>query len=165
VRYGLLRPLVVLAQLETGIGNHVEQPEENSHETCNPQSVKFGVSPQKLFELYMDSKKHSAATNAPAKVDRRVGGSFAAFGGLLRGRNLLIVPNPMVVQAWRARHWKRADPDSILILWFSKAIGGGRMDLVQAGVPSHDHGGVRKGWPKYHWKPWKAYLARRKKSA
>ncbi len=111
----------------------------------------------------MDSRKHSAATNAPAKISKRVGGGFTAFGGVLRGKNLLILPKRMIVQSWRARQWKAADPDSILILRFSKAPGGGRIDLVHINVPAYDHRGVREGWPKYYWKPWKAYLARQQK--
>ncbi len=125
------------------------------------QSVVFRASPAELFEIYMDSRKHSAATGAPAKISRKVGGPFTAFDGMLRGKNLAILPQRMIVQAWRAAHWKKADPDSILILWFRKTPGGGRMDLVHAGVPPYDHRGVCAGWPKYYWKPWKAYLAQR----
>ena len=50
------------------------------------QSVEFSVSPKELFELYMDSKKHSAATGGPAKISRKAGGKFTAFGGMLRGK-------------------------------------------------------------------------------
>jgi activator of HSP90 ATPase len=64
----------------------------------------------------------------------------------------------MIVQAWRASHWKDSDLDSILVLTFSRAAGGGKVDLVHVGVPQHDHKGVTQGWPKYYWKPWKAYL-------
>ncbi|MBI3668580.1 MAG: SRPBCC domain-containing protein [Acidobacteria bacterium] len=126
------------------------------------QSVVFQASPAELFEIYMDSKKHSAATGSPAKISRKVGGRFTAFDGMLRGKNLAILPQRMIVQAWRAAHWKKADPDSILILWFRKAPGGGCIDLVHAGVPPYDHRGVRAGRPKYYWKPWKAYLAQRR---
>jgi activator of HSP90 ATPase len=129
------------------------------------QSVEFNASPNTLFETYMDSKKHSAATGAPARINRRTGGRFTAFGGMLCGRNLLLIPGKMIVQAWRSSQWKAKDPDSILILWFSKTAGGGRIDLVHAGVPEHDHTGVTEGWSKYYWEPWKAYLARRRKKA
>jgi activator of HSP90 ATPase len=100
-------------------------------------------------------------TGMPAKVSRRVGAGFTAFGGALRGRNLLIVPKRMIVQAWSSRQWRAGDPDSILVLCFSKARGGGRIDLVHVNVPAHDHKGVTKGWPKYYWAPWKRYLAKR----
>jgi hypothetical protein len=52
---------------------------------------------------------------------------------------------------------------SILILTFEKAPGGSIVDLVHVGVPQHDQNGVRNGWAKYYWKPWKKYLAAQKK--
>ena len=125
------------------------------------QSIVLKAPPEELFDTFLDSRKHSAATGMPAKVSRRVGAGFTAFGGALRGRNLLIVSRRMIVQAWRSRQWKASDPDSILVLCFSKARGGGRIDLVHVNVPAHDHKGVTRGWPKYYWAPWKAYLANR----
>jgi activator of HSP90 ATPase len=124
------------------------------------QSITLKSSPEELFDAFLDSRKHSALTGAPAKISRKPGGPFQAFGGQIRGRNLLIVPKRMVVQAWRADHWKATDPDSILIVQFSKVPGGGRIDLTHVNVPSHDHKGVTQGWAKYYWKPWKAYLAK-----
>jgi activator of HSP90 ATPase len=125
------------------------------------QSIVLKDLPGELFDTFLDSKRHSAITGAPAKVSRRSGAAFTAFGGALRGRNLLILPRRMIVQAWRSSHWKASDPDSILILCFSKARGAGRIDLVHVNVPTHDHKGVSLGWPKHYWAPWKKYLAKR----
>jgi activator of HSP90 ATPase len=122
------------------------------------QHVEFSVSPQELFELYLNSRKHAAATGAPAKLSRKVGGAWSAHGGRIGGKNLLIVPGRVIVQSWRAKFWKKEDI-SILILKFLKTRGGARVDLVHVGVPSYDQQGVRGGWPKYYWKPWKRYLA------
>lgn len=122
------------------------------------QSVTFKASPKELFAMFTDSKKHSAATGAKASVSAKAGAKFTAFDGMLSGRNLLVVPDSMIVQAWRASHWKKDDLDSILIVTFSKAAGGGNVDLVHVGVPQHDHKGVTEGWPQYYWTPWKAYL-------
>jgi len=122
------------------------------------QSVTFKASPEELFAIFTDSKKHSAATGAKAIVSAKRGAKWSAFDGMILGRNLVVVPGHMIVQAWRASHWKESDLDSILILSFSKAPGGGKIDLVHLGVPQHDHKGVTKGWPLYYWVPWKAYL-------
>ena len=123
------------------------------------QSVRFAATPEKLFEMYLDSKQHSASTGGRAKLSRKPGGKFTAWNEQLRGHNLLIIPNRMIVQAWRSTHWKASESDSILILEFSEAAGGAQVDLVHVNVPQHDHKGVRKGWPAYYWKPWKKYLA------
>ena len=122
------------------------------------QSVTFAVSPARLFKIYTDSKLHSAATGSKAAVSSKAGATFTAFDGMLSGRNLAVVPNQMIVQVWRAHHWRKTDLDSILVMTFSKAPGGGRIDLVHVGVPEHDHKGVRLGWSKYYWKPWRAYF-------
>ena len=127
------------------------------------QSVKFQAPPKQIFETYMDSRKHSEATGAKARIERKVGGKISAWNGALSGRNLMIVPNKMIVQAWRSVHFKTLDPDSILILQFRKAGAGCVVELVHTNVPVQDHKGVHGGWAKYYWRPWKKYLARRKK--
>jgi uncharacterized protein YndB with AHSA1/START domain len=123
------------------------------------QSVEFDVSPNTLYGLYMNSAKHAKATGLPAKISAKVGGTFRACGRALRGKNLALTPGKMVVQAWRSTAFKRSDPDSILILTFSKTARGARVDLVHVNVPEQDHKGVTEGWPKYYWNPWRAYLA------
>ena len=50
------------------------------------QTVTLKVSPKELYETFLDSKKHSAVTGMPADVNRKVGGSFSAFGGKIRGK-------------------------------------------------------------------------------
>jgi activator of HSP90 ATPase len=124
------------------------------------QSVRFRTTPQALFDLYMDSKLHSRSTGAPARISRKVGGKFMAFGRQLEGKNLHLVPGKQIVQFWRATHWKK-DDWSILVLTFSRVAGGAQIDLVQIGVPAYDHKGVRKGWPKYYWRPWKKYISQK----
>ena len=116
------------------------------------------------YELFMDSDKHSAATGAPAKISRKIGGKWSAFGGMICGKNLALVPNEMIVQTWRSTAWKKADPDSILVAQFEKsASGGATVFLTHVGVPEHDHKGVTKGWINYYWDPWRKYLKGRKR--
>ena len=50
--------------------------------------LKSSVSPEILFEMYVDSKKHTACTGAPAKLSRRVGGAWSAHGGAIGGKKL-----------------------------------------------------------------------------
>ena len=45
------------------------------------QRVFFRASAQTLFDLYLNSRKHSLSTGAPATVSRKAGGEFKAFGG------------------------------------------------------------------------------------
>ena len=130
------------------------------------QSVSFlKVTPAYLYALFLDSAKHTAATCAPAKISRKVGGNWSAFGGMILGENLPLVPDRMIVQSWRSSAWKKADPDSVLVVRFEKSPGGATAHLAHVGVPSYDHDGVTQGWKKYYWEPWKAYLVARKLKA
>jgi hypothetical protein len=71
------------------------------------------TTPAKLYEFFMNSAKHTAATGMPAKISPKVGGNWSAFGGMILGKNLVLIPNRMIVQTWRSSEWKKADPDSI----------------------------------------------------
>jgi activator of HSP90 ATPase len=123
------------------------------------QSVTFGATPAELYELFMDSSKHSAVTGASANFSRKVGGKWTAFGGMLLGKNLALVPNRMIVQAWRSSEWKAEDPDSILVVQFEKSGSSGTtVSLTHVRVPKYDHKRVTQGWKKYYWEPWKEYL-------
>ncbi|MFQ5941874.1 MAG: SRPBCC domain-containing protein [Nitrososphaerales archaeon] len=128
------------------------------------QAVKFNVSPDRLFDIYMDSKKHSAAINGKVSISRKVGARFSAHNGYIKGKNLAIVPKRMIVQSWRGYDWKKRDMDSTLILTFSKAAGGARINLVHANVPDKWYTLIKKGWYQYYWKPWRAYLRSKKRA-
>ena len=63
------------------------------------QTVSFTASPATLFNIYLDSKEHAAAINDKVTISRKVGAPFTAFGGMLRGGNLMIVSGKLIVQS------------------------------------------------------------------
>jgi activator of HSP90 ATPase len=127
------------------------------------QSVKLQTRPEDLYRTYLDSAKHTAMTGMPAKINEKAGAKWSAFGGAISGRNLMLVPEKMIVQAWRSRYFKKTDPDSILVLTFSRTPdGAARIDLVHVNVAEQDHAGVTNGWTKYYWDPWRAYIKKLK---
>lgn len=125
-------------------------------------AVRFSASPDQLFNIYMNSRKHSAAIAARAAISRKVGARFTAHDGWIRGKNLAIVPKRMIVQSWRGADWKKTDLDSILILAFSRAPGGGRIALVHANVPDKWHALIKRGWHTHYWNRWRVYLRRKR---
>jgi activator of HSP90 ATPase len=124
------------------------------------QTTSFRASPDVLFDIYLDSRKHTAVTGATARMSRSVGARFTAYAGHIRGRNLAIVPKRLIVQSWRGSDWKSSDLDSVLVLVLSKARRGARVSLVHANVPDAHAASINRGWATYYWKPWKAYLRR-----
>lgn len=122
------------------------------------QKVSFTVSPARLFNIYLDSKKHGAAIDDDVSISRKAGSRFTAFGGMVRGQTLMIVPDQLIIQSWRANTWKKTDPDSVLVLQFDRAKNGGCITLLQINVPAHAYRKITQGWRKHYWAPWKAYL-------
>jgi activator of HSP90 ATPase len=127
--------------------------------------VTFRASPDALFDLYLNSRRHSAATGSRAIMSRTVGGKFMAYEGHLRGRNLAIVPKRLIVQSWRGSDWTKRDLDSILVLVFSRVRGGGRISMSHVNVPDAHASSIDRGWVEYYWRPWRAYLRRGGKPA
>jgi uncharacterized protein YndB with AHSA1/START domain len=69
------------------------------------QTVTFKASPIQVYEMLMDSKKHTCLSGVRARISRKVGGAFSAWGGHLTGFNLALKPGEKIVQAWRATGW------------------------------------------------------------
>src|SRR5579862_9632790 len=127
------------------------------------QKVVFkNTTPEQLYELYMDSKLHSLTTGAPAKISKKEGASYTAHDNYIKGNNLALVPNKLIVQSWRASDWKKSDLDSIFMLQFEKSGKDSVLNMVHANIPDDQAEGIKSGWTDYYWKPWKAYLSGKK---
>ena len=128
------------------------------------QSVTFNATPAKLYAALhgfgQTHRRHRHACQDQPQSRRKV----VRVRRNDSGKESVLVPNRMIVQTWRSSEWKKADPDSILVVSFEKSAGGGaQVQLVHVGVPEYDHEGVTQGWLKFYWEPWKEYLAARKR--
>ena len=77
----------------------------NRTRTSLHQEVDFRASSQRIYEVLLDSKQFAACTGMPADIDPKAGGALSMFGGLIVGRNVELIPNQRIVQAWRPTHW------------------------------------------------------------
>ncbi len=69
------------------------------------QEIDFNASPQQLYEALLDAKQFTEFSGRPAEINREVGGAFSLFKGHIVGRNVELVPNQRIVQAWRVVTW------------------------------------------------------------
>src|SRR5258707_9487103 len=70
------------------------------------QEIVFLASPKRVYDALLDARQFSQFSGgAPAEIDRKAGGSFSYFGGMISGRNIELKPNQRIVQAWRAGNW------------------------------------------------------------
>ncbi len=115
--------------------------------------------PDRLFDMYLDSRSHAAFTGAPVTIEPHAGAPFSAFDGMISGTMLKVEPKRLIVQAWRSVNWPAGAFDSVLVLSFWPQDDGGRIELVHVNVPENDFTGVSHGWERFYWAPWRAYLA------
>lgn len=123
------------------------------------QTVSIKAKPAEVFEALMDSKKHCLFTGAKARISQKKGGTFSAYDGGLNGKNLKIVPNQKIVQAWKCEMegWPK-NHFSIATFSFQKTKNGTRLTFLQTGVPVECLKEIKEGWKDYYWKPMKKML-------
>ncbi|HEV2281378.1 MAG TPA: SRPBCC family protein [bacterium] len=123
------------------------------------QTATFKASPRAVYEALMDSRKHAAFTGAPAKIDRRPGGRFTAYGGYLEGVTVELVPNKKIVQFWRSRNWPPFHYSTVTFA-LARAGDGTRLRFTQHGVPNSDYRAKSRGWVSAYWNKLKVFLER-----
>ena len=123
------------------------------------QKVVFkNTTPKDLYELYMDAKKHSIATGAPAEISAKAGSAFSAHGGYIKGKNLQLVKNELIVQSWRGQDWDANACDSTFIIKLEPKGNNVTLRAIHANVPKKHADGIAKGWFSHYWEPWQKYL-------
>ena len=124
------------------------------------QKVVFkNTNPKALYELYMDEKKHSHVTGGPAKIENKDGGKYSVHGGYIKGKNLQLVKNRLIVQSWRAQGWDKTDTDSIFMINLEQKGNDVVLHAMHANIPEKHVAGIKKGWYDHYWNPWKQHLA------
>jgi activator of HSP90 ATPase len=126
-------------------------------DTSIHEDVDFKASPERIYEALLDEKQFSAFTGAAAQIHREVGGAFNLFGGRIAGRNIELIPNQRVVQAWRAEAWP---PGVYSIVRFELTAQGSGTRIVfdHTGFAPKDKEHLSAGWPKMYWEPLRKYL-------
>jgi len=124
------------------------------------QKVVFkNTTPKALYELYMNAKKHSAATGVPAQITNKEGAPFSAHAGYITGQNLKLVKDQLIVQSWRGTDWNKKEGDSTFMIHLEPKGKNVILHAVHANIPDKEAEGIDKGWHTFYWEPWKQYLA------
>jgi len=117
------------------------------------------TTPKDLYDLYMNSNKHTIATGAPAVISAKEGEKFSAHDGWITGKNIKLIKNQLIVQTWRSKTWDTKDADSIFTIYLEPKNNNVVVHAIHINVPDKDYEGVNKGWHQHYWEPWKKYLS------
>jgi activator of HSP90 ATPase len=125
------------------------------------QVITLDAPPKRVYETLTDAALFSAMTKfstlpkaAPARLAREEGAAFALFDGHIVGRNIELVADRRVVQAWRADDWTQG---LYSIAHFELAAQGVRTVLTfdHTGFPKGQGAHLVQGWYENYWTPMK----------
>ncbi|MGH8121588.1 MAG: SRPBCC domain-containing protein [Rudaea sp.] len=171
-----LGALLAGAGLAVGLGEtvHASEPHEGEGLTSAAeaihQEIYFGGSRAWLYSLLLDAKAFDAVVklgrayksgrlpNVPTAISAEEGGAFALFGGFIRGRNIELVKDTRIVQAWREESWNKG-AFSLVRFAFEDRGAGCRIVFDHTGFPKGAGGHLSSGWYADYWGPMRAYLA------
>ena len=123
------------------------------------QEVTFAASPERIYRAYTDSREHAAFTaNGEAEIGSDEGGAFSCHGGAIVGRQIELVPNRRIVQAWRVADWGPG-VYSLVRIEFVPDAGGTKVVLDHTGLPEGHAEHIASGWHTRYWDPLRKYLA------
>lgn len=149
-----------------GAGEEISHTAEAIH-----QEVVFKASRKRVYEALTDAKRFnkvvmlSAAVQSgmvpagkPVEVSSEAGSAFSAFGGHITGRQIELVRDERIVQAWRAGGW---EPGQYSIARFELSENGGSTKLVfdHTGFPQGQAQHLVEGWKTNYWEPLEKYFA------
>jgi uncharacterized protein YndB with AHSA1/START domain len=137
------------------------------------QEVTFGATPERVYRALTTTKQFDEITrlsNAadllaapgakPTSISAEPGGLITLFGGYVTGRNLELLPNERLVQAWRAGSWP---PGAYSIVRFALLVAGGGTKLVfdHRGFPNGQGASLAYGWRVHYWEPLAKFLSQK----
>jgi activator of HSP90 ATPase len=161
----LVGGLSFVAQADAAAEGDVSHMAESIHqETVFKASRKKVYDALTLTEQFQKVIGLSAAAQAmalskkPAEISRDQGGVFSIFGGHIVGRQIELVPEQRIVQAWRVVDW---EPGVYSIAHFELVDQAGSAKLVfdHTGFPVGQAAHLAEGWTVNYWQPLTKFLA------
>ncbi|HET6143473.1 MAG TPA: SRPBCC domain-containing protein [Candidatus Acidoferrales bacterium] len=134
------------------------------------QEPEFNSSAKRIYVALIDPKQFDKVVelsgvlqamhlgNRPSQISPAVGGPFALFGGFITGRQLELVPDKRIVQAWRVGDW----PEGIYSIAKFELVPQGtgtKIIFDHTGFPKGDAESLASGWKAHYWKPLTKLLA------
>src|SRR5271155_2407706 len=134
------------------------------------QEAVFKASRKRVYEALTDAKQFDKVIqlsgvlqsmhlgDKPAEIGREVGGAFTLFGGYITGRQVELLPNERIVQAWRTGGWA---PGVYSIAKFElvEQESGTKIVFDHTGFPKGEAEVLASGWKAHYWEPLEKLLA------
>ena len=131
--------------------------QDATHDATIHQEIDFKAPPHRVYEALLDARQFTAFSGLPAKINREAGGTFSLFEGHITGRNVELVPDRRIVQAWRS-DWPEGVYSIVKFELVSQGTGT-RLILDHTGFPSGTRDHLVSGWQEHYFGPLKKYFS------
>ena len=122
--------------------------------------ITINAAPARVFGALTDQTQFGELTGAPvARLSALEGDPIELFGGHITGRNVEIVPQRRLVQAWRAASWPEGVYSIVRFELGSGDAGKTALAFDHTGFPEAAHDELDAGWHKMYWEPLARYLS------
>ncbi len=130
------------------------------------QKAFFRATPHEVYEVLMDSRKHTKLSGGKCTISRKIGGKISLSDGYIVGENVELVPDGKIVQKWKPVEdcWPE-DHYSIVTFKLTpiKGKNGTGLYFTQTDVPVVCGDRFDTGWKEYYWAPMKEMLEKGQK--
>jgi len=121
--------------------------------------TKINTSPKEIYTSWLNSEGHTKMTGGTAVITAKIGDSFAAWDGYIKGRNLELTPYSRILQSWRTSQFEEHEEDSQIEILLTEVDGQTELTLIHTNVPdSGEH--YKKGWDNHYFQPMKEYFSK-----
>ncbi|HUB31855.1 MAG TPA: SRPBCC domain-containing protein [Bryobacteraceae bacterium] len=144
----------------------------HSAEAIHQEPV-FQASRQRVYQALTDARQFQqvmllsgviqsmGAKAEPTELKTEAGSAFRLFGGYVVGRQIELVPDERIVQAWRSASWK-AGYYSVVRFELVSQNAETRIVFDHRGFPDGTGEHLASGWKEHYWGPLAKYLAGQK---
>jgi activator of HSP90 ATPase len=134
------------------------------------QEPSFTASRERLYQALTDPKQFDQVVELsgvmktmnlhqkPSELSPHVGSAFALFGGYITGRQVALVQNELIVQAWRAASWPHGFY-SIVRFELVDHDPGSKIIFDHGGFPNDEADSLAAGWQAHYWDPMQKLLS------
>jgi activator of HSP90 ATPase len=161
----VIGPVRVEADADAGISHSAESIHQEPSFTASRTRVYEALTSPRRFDQVSrlsDAMKSSAMASmkTPTQISQHAGGPFVLFGGYIVGRHIELVPNELIIQAWRTGAWDRG-VYSIVRFELQEQGTGTKILFDHAGFPKGQADHLAAGWQANYWSPMEKFLAKK----
>ncbi|RYD82943.1 MAG: hypothetical protein EOP53_02285 [Sphingobacteriales bacterium] len=120
------------------------------------QKFQFNASAVTIYNMLMDSEKHSAFTESECEISAEVDGAFTAYNGYINGKNVELVNGKKIVQPWTCTDFPH-DHFSTLTFNLEDNSNGCELHFTQTNVPDNQYDAINEGWFEHYWDKMEVY--------